>query len=266
MNLKKIDRMYKNKDVLNNKKELERKNEIMINRLMILFILAIAMITLLVMGMNVSVVQYIDLYENYALTSVIVTGVLFVLSVAFFVYNTMKKNSSDKTLNKYNILGLFSVLFLFALAILRQGILVLPILLAVTISVTLLIFIYYLYQKDFFWIAVLTAVGCFLIYYTQSTLLRGYFAMFIKIMLIALPFVLVWLTLELKKNKGYFGKNKNIKLVGENMKCFPIWILCGLFVSAGVLSFITLSFIFYTIIAVLAYFLAVGIYYTIKLI
>ena len=128
MNLKKIDRMYNNKDVLNSKKELERKNEIMINRLMILFVLSVTMITLLIIGMNLGVVQYVDLYLKYAFPSVIVTGVLFVLSVALFIYDTKKKTKSDKTLNKYNILGLFVILFLYALVIYFQGILILPVL------------------------------------------------------------------------------------------------------------------------------------------
>jgi len=219
--------------------------------------------------MNFTYTQQIDFYQkNYALICFIVTGVLFALSVAFFVYDTQKKNSSDKTFNKYNILGVGIILFLYALIIfLNQNMAaVIPVLLALTITATLLIFIYYLYQRDFFWLAALVALGCFLIYFTKSALLSGYLAILIRIMLIALAGVLVWLTLGIKKSKGYMGKKKNIKVVGEGAKYFPVWILCGLFVCAGIIPFITINFVFYAIVAVIAYFLAVGIYYTIKLI
>ena len=284
MNLKKVDKMYNNEDVLNSKKELERKNEIMINRLMVLFVVSLTMITFLIMAMNtgidLSVGQIVELNESGKLIelgligpvslsvilSVIVAGVLFILSVVFFVYNSKKKNSDDKTFNKYNILGFFTILFVFAIAILFLGDSVLPVLLGVTITATLLIFIYCLYQKDFFWFAAATAVGCFLIYYTQSAALNGYFAIAAKILLIALAGILVCLASALKKNKGYLGKKKSVKLVGEDVKYFPAWILCGLFVAVGIISFITVSLALYAMIAVLAYFLAVGIYYTIKLI
>ena len=284
MNLKKVDKMYNNEDVLNSKKELERKNEIMINRLMVLFVVSITMITFLIMSMNtgidLSIGQIIELSESGKLIelgllgpvpfsvilSVIVTGVLFILSVVLFAYNTKKNAGNDKTLNKYNILGFFTVLFVFAIAILFLGDSVLPVLLGVTITATLLIFIYCLYQKDFFWLAAATAVGCFLIYYTQSTVLNGYFAIAAKILLIALAGVLLCLTFTLKKNKGYLGKKKGVKLVGEDVKYFPVWILCGLLVAVGIISFVTVSLALYAMITVLAYFLAVGIYYTIKLI
>lgn len=266
MNLKKIDKMYNNKDVMNSKKELERKNEIMINRLMILFILSVTMITLLIIAMNISAVDYVDLYQKYALASVIVTGALAFLSAVFFFYETAKRNSSDKTLNKYNVLGLFLILFIYALAIFIKGILAVPTLLAFTIAATLLIFIYYLYQKDFFWFSALSAVGCFVIYFTKSTFLRGYFAIGLKGLLIAAGAVLIWKALSVKNSGGYWDKKKNIRIFSENAKYLPVIILCGLLACAGILAFVQPSLIFYAIIAVLAYFLVIGIYYTIKLI
>jgi len=264
--LAKTNRIYKNKDVLETKKYIKRRNEIITNRLLILFGLSVGVVSFFVYAMGITW-ENIQKLKNITFAGLIVTGVLFILALVFFVYR-IKKNidESDKTVNSNNILAVISFLLFSDFLIYFTSKTWIPFLTAFTISLTLLVYIYYLYQKEFFLFSLFTGISCFLLYFAQSQAISVYFRVcFIVLMAIFAAFITVF-SLLLMKNKGNLkSKSININILEKKAKYFQFYILAAFIAALIVLNFFSISFL-YMICAILFYFVVTGIYFTVKMI
>jgi len=188
------------------------------------------------------------------------------VSFMFFIYRYAKGvDESDKTVNSKNILGSALFLFLTNQLIFTTYQKWIPFLTALLICVTALVYIYYLYQREFFVFSMFAAIGCFLIYFGERQGISGYLSAFSKVLLVLLAVFVFAAAYAVSKNKGYLFK---ANIVGKNAKYFQFYILAALLAVSAALAaqtFVNINFL-YIIISVIAYFVVVGIYFTFKII
>ena len=257
--MKKADRKY-----------IEKRNEIITYRLMILFGIAVFAVGFFVYAMNLNWGD-INKLDNISSAGLIFTGVVLVASASLFIYRKTKKiEENDKIIQSKSFLALAVLLFMSDLVIFvtRQN--WIPFLTAFAITSTALVYIYYLYRREFFCFSIFAAVGCFLLYFARSPLLPPYIKMGFKALLVVFAIFTLVFALTLMKGKGRL-KNKsyglNIKIFEKNSRYFQFFILSGFIAGFAAASFFSLSsYFFYMICALLVYFVIVGIYFTVKMI
>jgi len=260
--LSKTNKIYKNKDIIENKKYTKRRNEIITNRLLIVFGLSVCIVSFFVYAMGITWMN-IQRLLNITFAGLITTGVLFLLSLIFLVYKIKTgADESDKTINSKNLLAVISFLLFADFLIYFTYQVWIPFLTAFTISLTMLVYIYYLYQKEFFLFSLFTAISCFLLYFAQSPLISLYLKMGFLILTAAFAVIVLVFSLLLMKNKGDFLR---VNILDKKANYFQFYILSAFLAACVVLSFLAVNF-FYLICAVLVYFVVAGIYFTVKMI
>jgi hypothetical protein len=166
------------------------------------------------------------------------------------------------------------VFFFFAFAgIFFSGQRWIPFLTALAITVTVVVYLYYLYQREFFWFSLFTAAGCFCLYLadTSASPLAEDHRIIFKVLLAAAAVFIFAFALTLMKNKGRLKfKSLDLKILEQSAKYFQFFVLSAIiavFAAAGFLpaALVFFSF-FYLICALLAYFIIIGIYFTVKII
>lgn len=245
------------------KKYEEKRNEILTNRLMFVFVLAIILITSLIIIVNGNFfpgIYYIDVARFLAVAIAVCAAASLVY---FIVAKTKGKDESEKTLSSTFLLAtsLFS-LFVYGLFAYR-GIYATNIVISAIIAATIIYFTYYLYSKEFFLLTLATAVACYCVYFCQGRLAFNAVSMLAKVCLVIVPAAIFVYFFILGKPAGF------LKLFApENKKSnkIPFVILIGLSVASAGMLFVTTGFTYYNILAILAYYLIMGIIYTIKLI
>jgi len=199
-----------------------------------------------------------------------ITGVLFIASLIFFVYRLIQGiDESDMILHSKNIFAAAAFFFFAFALIFFKGQDWIPFLTALAITITALVYLYYLYQKEFFLFALFTAACCFFLYFAETALLSGAYRMVFKIALAASAVLVPALALALMRNQGRLkSKIFNIKILDHNAKYFQFFILSAIIAVLAVLGFVSAVFFsfFYLICAVLACFIIIGVYFTVKII
>ena len=262
----KTNKIYKNQDILENKKYLKRKNEIITNRLLILFGLSICIVSFFVFAMGIKW-SNIQQLVNITFIGLIITAVLFILSLVFLIYRLNSgADESDNAVNSKNIFAVVSFLLFSDFLIYFTSQIWIPFLTAFTISLTILVYIYYLYQKEFFLFSFFTAISCFMLYFAQSPLISVFLRTGIIILIAAFAVFVLVFSLLIMKNKGSLKLNSlRISIFEKKAKYFQFYILAGFIAVFAVLSFFAINF-FYLICAVLVFFVVTGIYFTVKMI
>lgn len=240
-----------------------RTGEVVINRLLIMFMLSVVgVVALLYMG-RMTISQVIWLYESQLpLILLIITGLLLAGAVFLFIKNKNKRSEERmKTINSLNLLCSSAFVFLCALYLKFPGNESYPTvasrLLVVLVATTVLYFIFYLYQREFFILSLLTAIAGLGIYYSA--------AMFMRIILMVFAALILILTVILKTKGGQIklGKRK-VRVIYAGM-FLPFIILSLLILAVAVLAFIISGINIYGLIALFAYYLIIGIFFTVKL-
>ena len=264
------NRMYRNRDIENSKKYIERRNEIITYRLMILFGVAVCAVGFFIYAMNLSWDETQKL-DDMSLAGLIFTGALLVGASAFLAYRkTQKIDESEKVVFGAGFFAVAALLFASDLAIFLTRQRWIPFLTAFAIVATALAYIYCLYQREFFCFSVFAALGCFLLYLSQSSLLSPYAKIWFKAMVAACAVFLLVFSLALASGKGRLksgalGVNK--KIFEKNAKYFQLYILSFLIAGFAAVSFLPVDLnFFYMACALVGYFVAVGIYFTVKMI
>ncbi|MCL2775479.1 MAG: hypothetical protein FWD71_19375 [Oscillospiraceae bacterium] len=255
--------MYKNKDLEQSKRHIARRNEIISNRLLILFGIAVVVVACFVYFMNMPVSDGNKLH-GISFVLVFVLGALLLFSIVFLFQRYGKDvDESDKTVHSKNILGIALFLFFANLLIFFTYYTWIPFLTALAISLTIIIYIYYLYQREFFIFSVSAAIGCFLIYLGDTHSLADYYRMIFKILIAVLAVLVFSAAVMINQSKGFLFKQD---IMQKNSKCLPFYILSAILAICVVIEFQTFFDInlFYLIAANLVYFIVVGIYYTVK--
>ena len=261
--------MYRNKDAERTKKYRDRRNAVITQRLIILFAVAVASLVFFISAMNIPRAEP-ERLNLIAFVGLMITGALFITALIFFVRRLIDGiDESDKTLHSKNLFAAAAFFFFAFVLIFFKGQEWIPFLTALSISVTALIYLFYLYQREFFWFAFFTAACCFLLYFAEAPLLSAGYKTFFKVALAAAAVLLPAITLALMKNKGHIKhKSLNIKILEHNAKYFQFFIIAAVAAVFAVMGFIpaALFSFFYLICAALACFIIIGVYFTVKII
>jgi len=261
----KINKIYRNTNTEQNKKyAVKRKKQIITRRLLLLFAITAAAVIFFIYAKNMQP----ERLELISFSGIMITGISIIISGGFIIRGIMRKTGgSSKLLNSKNIFAVSAFLFFFFERLFFAGQRWIPFLAAFAIAVTVLVYLYYLYQREFFWFSVFTAAGCFGLYFAEAPLLSDIYKLIFRISLAAGAILIFALALALMKNKG---RLKNIKILGQNAKYFQFFILAALIAVIAVLGFLPVSLVyfgyFYLICAMIGWLITAGIYFTVKII
>ena len=262
------NKMYKNKDIEQSKKYAERRNEIITYRLLIFFGIAVCAVSFFIYAMNIPQ-NAIKSLDRLSFAVLIITGILLILSFVFLVYrNRQSVDESERVIHSKSLFVIAILLFLSDLLIYFTRQKWIPVLTAFVITVTILAYIYYLYQREFFYFSFFTAMGCFFLYFTSSQFLSPAVRMGFRALLFAGAVFVLISALLFMKSKGQLkirAFNVNIKILEKNSRYVPFFILSVFIAGLAAASFFSINF-FYLICALIVYFVIVGIYFTVKMI
>jgi len=244
---------------LHDKKAAAAKNEIVINRLMMVFALAITIVTILIVNSNPGMDSMSNLRDQLSVFAYI-SGAAVVFAAVFLIIRLIKRTDETlKTLNSKHIFVISVIIFAGGLILRARLHDIIGTLIAAVITLTLLYFIHYLYRREYMITAVVCAFSAFSIYFSASATVYGTAA---KIFAAAVPLILVAFTLFIRANGGEFRGSKILK----NRRSYIHFFLAGaaLLIAAGV-NFIAAGLTVYIVCAVIAFALIYGIIYTIKM-
>jgi len=262
--------MYRNKDVENSRKYNERRNEIITYRLLLLFAITVCVVGFFIYIMNFTR-NNINKIEKISFAGLIITGIFFISSVVFFVYRTKQAvDETDRVIQSKSVFAIAMFLFLADLVIFFTYQLWIPLMTAFVIGVTVLAYIYYLYQKEFFYFSIFSAMGCLFLYLTGLQYLSDFSRMSFKILLAACAVFILGFAILLMNSKGQLKSQPfklNIKILEKNSKYFQFFILSVFIAGFAAVSFFSIDInFFYLICSLIVYFIIVGIYFTVKMI
>lgn len=255
-------------EVKKRKDELDDKNNVIVNRMMIMFVLATAVIVALLLldkqparvvsGFRTNVIPYIQ----------IASAVLLIGAIVFKVIRYNKKVfDGNKVLSSSTLLTL-SIIF-FSLSALYKFLGNSKTVIAV-IGVLVVAFVWYFFQKDYFYYTIYTIISVLLLFGIRNgpspTLIRNiiYFASYVLVVLI--PVVLLIMLMTARKNKGVFKVGgKRYLIMKPSYLYFPFFVGIAVTLIGAILGFILSSLVIYVIIALFAAYLIFGIVYTVKM-
>jgi hypothetical protein len=267
---KKTNKTFKDINTEKSKKHTERRIEIITYRLMILFGGAVCTVGFFVYAMNLTWGE-IEKLKSISTAGLFVTGIALVGSAAFFFYRkTQIIEEKDKIIRSKSLLAAAIFIFIsdFVIFLTQQD--WIPFLTAFSVTATALVYIYYLYQKEFFCFSIFAAAGSFLLYFAQSPLLGVHIKMGFKALLAVFAVFTLVFALALMKGKGQLKSEPlelDVKIFEKDSRYFQFFILSVFIAVFSVASFLSFaSYFFYMICALLVYCVAVGIYFTLKMI
>jgi len=268
-NINRTNKIYKNKDYENSKKYIERRNEIITYRLLIFLAVAVEKVGFFIYAMNVSI-NGLPKLKSLFLAGTVITGVLVAGSLSFLIYRVKSNiNEKETVLHSKGVFITALFWFLSDLIIFLTYQKWIPVMTAAAITATVLVYVYYLYQREFFYFSLFTAICCFFLYFTESYFLSSGLRMAFRILLITCAAFILAFAVVLKKGKGKIKSksfNKNIQILEKNSKYLPFFILAALVALVAVAGFFISTSFLYLIFAVVGYFIIIGIYFTIKII
>ena len=268
------NKMYKNKDIENSRKFAQKKNDIITYRLMILFAIAVCVVGFFIYAMNIAKNDAYKL-QKISFAGLIITGILFIFSVVFVIYRVRESiDESDRIIQSKSVFVGAIILFLSEVAIYFTYQKWIPFMTALVITLTALAYIYYLYQKEFFYFSLFAALGCFILYLAGSPYLSNFFKTGFKVLLAACAVFIFAFALILMKNKGKLKSRFfkfNIRILEKNLKYigfFVSYLILALFIAGfAAVSFFSVDInFFYMLYSLIGYFIIVGIYFTVKII
>ena len=138
-------------------------NDLMMNRLMLAFVLAVVAITVVMCVRNATDVWTMN--ETVGKVMMCVFAALFGASFGVFLYRFInKKNDADKAVTKYNILGCGVLALICAVFYALKPSLASVCSVIVVLVALVLYFIWYIYPASFFMLSLFTAAESFLFY------------------------------------------------------------------------------------------------------
>lgn len=258
-----------NNQMKKNKEAIQQKNNVSVNRMMIMFILATAaVVALLMIKKNGSRVENAFVF-NWLIYFKIGSGILLAGAATFF--GIQKKRNIDDSLKIFSsttLLILAAVLFsVFMLYKPFQN----TAMVILVISALVLSFVYNFYQKDYFYYSVLTVAAVVFMYFMRMGITvivwRNILTITSYVLIFLIPVVIIIGLLYAKSKNGIvkFG-DKNYVLIKPSYLYYPFFIGAIIAIAAGIVGILFPSYIIYMMIAQLAAYLLFGIIYTIKMI
>ena len=251
-----------NSKTKNNKKR-NQTSELAINRLMLLFCASIAAILGMVYLNNIDMHTEAQFVVNVLPYFTIITGVLLLAAAAFFIYKKIKKqDDSKKVFSSGVLLFIAACLFGFfaSFKLVKATPNALTVMIGAVIAVTAICFIYYLYNRDFFNYAVMTAVGAVLMYLGKEpfNFAADTIGSVAKLLAFLMPVAVIVLLVLNKAGK--------LNFMPRDHKYYPFFIGAGVMLGTMIVSLFAPALFIYLFLAFLAVFLVITIAYTVRMI
>ncbi|MCL2517361.1 MAG: hypothetical protein FWF15_02245 [Oscillospiraceae bacterium] len=251
------------------KVETEQRNNLIINRMMAMFVVAtVAVVAVLMLKKNGGRHE-VTFVLNVLPILQIISGILFAGATAFFIVR--KVNKTDESLiylSSPTLLILAAALFgsCMLYTTIKNAYVVIGIIGLLVIS-----FVYNFFQRDYFWYSIFQVAYIVMILAIKITSVQPLwmqsFMSFSKIFIFVLPVLIVIGLLITKKNSGIFKFGKfNVPLMKPRSIYYPFYIGAGAAVASGIISILFANMAIYAIIALFALYLIFGIIYAVKMI
>ena len=241
----------------------EEENDLMMNRLMLGFVLAVCAVTAVMMLKNSN--NTIQLYETVGPVMSVVCAVLFVLSAVFFGIRTKRgTDDSKKILTRWNVLGAGAVSLFCSVIFFLNPAVACAYAVAMVICACVLYFVYYIYPRVFFTLASVCVAQGFFIHAGFGLSTARAFSSFLQLMskigTLVLPIAaIVWFLLAAKKHPKLA---RGIALWQPVAVC-AVALIGALLLWCGSLGIFYFAY-HYVLYAIAAAVLAVGVVYTVK--
>jgi len=255
-------------EIKKSREELQQKNNLIVNRMMAMLVLATMVVVGLLMIHNNGQIER-AIFSKFIIGFQIASGVIFAGALAFFILQRRKNaDESGKYLSSTVLLILGTLLFAIFMLYRTFGNTAMVVL---VIAVLGLSFVYNFYQKDYFYYSIFTVFAIVCMYFIRtgitSILWRNILFFISTALIFLIPIGIVAVLMLVKSNNGILkisGKSKMI--MKPSYLYIPFFVGAGIAVLAGILGLILGSYMIYGIIAQLAAYLLFGIIYTIKMI
>jgi len=246
-----------------NTKKRNQTSELAINRLMLLFCAAIFATLGMVYLNNIDIHTEAHFVEYVLPTCTIVTGVLLLAALAFFIYKRVRRqDDSKKVFSSGVLLFIAACLFGFfaSFKLIKSTPNALTVMIGAVVVVTAICFIYYLYNRDFFNYAVMTAVGAVLMYLGKEPFdfVGDTLGSVAKLLAILMPIAVIVLLVLNKAGK--------LNFMNPGYKYYPFFTGAGIMLGTMLVSLFAPALFIYLFMAFLAVFLIITIAYTVRMI
>ncbi|MDD6799722.1 MAG: hypothetical protein PUE85_04815 [Firmicutes bacterium] len=259
-------------DNKNRKKRDEKTEELLVNRLMLLFVAAIvAVVALLAIKKN-GMFAMASFIMNVLPWAILISGLLLAGAAALFIYRRVKHiDDSMKVFSSGVLLFVAAMLFLLfsTYEFVNRTSDGFSVTIAAIIIVTALCFIFSFYSRDFFRYSLFTAVGAALLYYSRGSVdfASGASRAVVTVLAALLAAAVIVFMLVLRSNGGKISLGgKTITVMARNHKYYPFFIGAGSLLCALAFSAICSSLSIYALFAFAAVYLIIAIIYTVRMI
>lgn len=252
---------------MNQKKKInsaaeQAQNDVMMNRLMLVFVVAVAAVTLVMSLRNAN--SEITMIKTVAPIMVWVFGALFAAAAVFFgIRKKQGSDDSERTITGCNVLGMGCVSLLCAIAYAINAALATGYSIAIILGTCVLYFIYHIYDRSFFALSTFCMLQCLMLYTGYNNYAIGgigyLIQVFSRIGAIALPIVYAVLCVIYVVR----GKKAAPRSLVPALICAVIGLLGGVLLTLDSLFYISSI---YMLLLLAAAYLAVGIVKTVRMI
>ncbi len=251
------------------KKQLaeQKQNDFVLNKLMLFFVVAVVGIFgTLFAARNLRAEAFF--YVNVFPIVLILSAIAFVGAVVYFAIQRGRRiDESAKVITSSNLLGTAAVLLSACIYYNFGG--AAKHIVVYFIAATVLYFVYNIFHKDFFICSIIAAIEMILIKFSSvnaSTTVGKLLASVSMALAIVIPLLGFVFAIMLHLNKGTlpFGKSK-IELIGKDDRLYPIFVICAVSIVGAILTIVTSAAAIYSLVALLAVYLAVAVAYTVRM-
>lgn len=248
---------------------LEKKNDALVNRMMIMFVLAtIAIVALLLLKKSGSSTVNVFVFRVLPWLQ-IVSGLIFAGAIAYFV--VVRKKGIDESIRNFtsgSFLGvsfvMFSVFMLYKLFGSTKVVILI-------IAALVLAFVYSFYQRDFLWFSIFTLAQSIMLYAVKSvssaSALKNVLIIICKVLSFAIPVIVAVLFIVVLLNKGNLNAGKHkVCIMKPSYMYSPFFVGAGIGLVGTILGILVNGIAIYSILALLAVYLVFAIIYTVKMI
>ena len=255
-------------EIKKTREEIQQRNSLIVNRMMVMLVLAtMAVIGLLMIHNNGAVERAI--FSKFILGFQIASGVIFAAALAFFIMQRRKKaDESQKYLSSTVLLIVGSLIFAIFMLYRNFGNTAMVVLVIAALALS---FVYNFYQRDYFYYSVFTVFAIVCMYFIRtgitSVMWKNILFILSTVLIFAVSIGLAVILMKVRSNNGILNlSGKSRMIMKPSYLYFPFFVGAVIAVLAGILGLIFGSYMIYGIIAQLAAYLLFGIIYTIKMI
>ncbi|MCI8387240.1 MAG: hypothetical protein HFE63_02085 [Clostridiales bacterium] len=250
------------------KLQKQRRSDLIMNRLMIAFVIAVLGIFGMV-TVKKTIANEAFFFTNMLIPLLVVSGLLLAGAIVLFALRVSRHvDDTNKIFTRWNVLG--TAIVLFGACLFYKVTADASMVIAGLVAAVALYFVYHIFKTDFFVFSVVTALGILLLkmgstnYYSAKMSLVVT-ACGIMAVVVAIAGLIIALLAIAGKGTITVG-SKKLKLYAKGEGCaVPMIVASVITLVGGILEFAAVTFVIYAIIALIAAFIASIVIYAIKM-